>query len=235
MLSHQLTILFLVTLGVSGDTANSAPENWTGFCFTSSRFRLRGISLLAKQTKDAFVHSSLDLLVWLARSFKWTRSCFDVLIYYAVSVVRMAERSKAPDSRFNSFCRFLQSESVLVHVCGRGFESHFWHRLFFLLFYCTSLGSVSPAAMLSRILNSMKPAAPFRHFCISKVITTAHPHKSGVDVIFRIFPSAFKQKKIKDVRPNLMTKIAWRGGVLLRPHPLCHLPGASTLAGEQPW
>ena len=41
--------------------------------------------------------------------------------------VRMAERSKAPDSRFNSFCRFLQTESVLVHVCGRGFESHFWH------------------------------------------------------------------------------------------------------------
>ena len=25
----------------------------------------------------------------------------------------------------NSFCRFLQTESVLVHVCGRGFESHF--------------------------------------------------------------------------------------------------------------
>ena len=137
MSSHQLTTLFLVivTPGVSGDTANSAPENWTGFCFTSSRFRLRGISLLAKQTKDAFVHSSLDLLVWLARSFKWTRSCFEVLIYHAVSVVRMAERSKAPDSRFNSFYRFLQTESVLVHVCGRGFESHFWHRLF-LLFYC---------------------------------------------------------------------------------------------------
>jgi hypothetical protein len=36
--------------------------------------------------------------------------------------VRMAERSKAPDSRVNSYAAH---RSVLVHVCGRGFESHF--------------------------------------------------------------------------------------------------------------
>jgi len=35
--------------------------------------------------------------------------------------VRMAERSKAPDSRVGLF----RNRSILVHVCGRGFESHF--------------------------------------------------------------------------------------------------------------
>ena len=35
--------------------------------------------------------------------------------------VRMAERSKAPDSRVGLF----RYRSILVHVCGRGFESHF--------------------------------------------------------------------------------------------------------------
>ena len=35
--------------------------------------------------------------------------------------VRMAERSKAPDSRVVSFL----NRSILVHVCGRGFESRF--------------------------------------------------------------------------------------------------------------
>ena len=42
-------------------------------------------------------------------------------------------------------------------------------------------------------LNSMERGAFFRHFCVSKVITTAHAHKSGV--IFHIFPRAFKQTK----------------------------------------
>jgi hypothetical protein len=37
--------------------------------------------------------------------------------------VRMAERSKAPDSRLPCLVSGLMS--VLVHFCGRGFESHF--------------------------------------------------------------------------------------------------------------
>ena len=44
------------------------------------------------------------------------------------------------------------------------------------------------------------------------MITTAHAHKSGV--IFHFFPRAFKQKKIKALRPK-MTKIASRGGPAL--------------------
>ena len=61
-------------------------------------------------------------------------------------------------------------------------------------------------------LNSTERGALFRHFCVSKVITTANAHKSGV--IFHIFPRAFKQtKKIKALRPN-MTKIASRGSCL---------------------
>ena len=44
------------------------------------------------------------------------------------------------------------------------------------------------------------------------VITTAHAHKSGV--IFHFFPRAFKQKKIKALRPK-MTKIASKGGPAL--------------------
>ena len=42
-------------------------------------------------------------------------------------------------------------------------------------------------------LNSTERGALFWHFCVSKVITTAHAHKSGVT--FHIFPRAFKQKK----------------------------------------
>ena len=44
------------------------------------------------------------------------------------------------------------------------------------------------------------------------MIPTAHAHKSGV--IFHFFPRAFKQKKIKALRPK-MTKIASRGGSCL--------------------
>ena len=54
----------------------------------------------------------------------------------------------------------------------------------------------------------MERGALFRHFCVSKVITTAHAHKSGV--IFYFFPRPFKQKKIKALQPK-MTKIASRG------------------------
>ena len=42
-------------------------------------------------------------------------------------------------------------------------------------------------------LNSTERGALFWHFCVSKVITTAHAHKSGV--IFH-FLRAFKQKKL---------------------------------------
>ena len=51
----------------------------------------------------------------------------------------------------------------------------------------------------------------FRHFCVSTVITTAHAHKRGV--ILHFFSRAFKQKKIKALRPK-MTKIASRGSCL---------------------
>ena len=40
-------------------------------------------------------------------------------------VVRMAERSKAPDSRISFSVHCVNRMSVLVHECGRGFESHF--------------------------------------------------------------------------------------------------------------
>ena len=44
-----------------------------------------------------------------------------VILDYIYMHVRMAERSKAPDSRV----RLFRNRSILVHVCGRGFESHF--------------------------------------------------------------------------------------------------------------
>ena len=49
-------------------------------------------------------------------------------------IVRMAEWSKAPDSRFITFWLHRSDTSVLVHECGRGFESHFWH-IFFSPFF----------------------------------------------------------------------------------------------------
>ena len=47
--------------------------------------------------------------------------------------VRMAERSKAPDSRIISF-PVLTGPGLLVSKWRRGFESHFWHELFFFSF-----------------------------------------------------------------------------------------------------
>ena len=58
-------------------------------------------------------------------------------------------------------------------------------------------------------LNSTERGALFRYFCVSKVITTAHAHKSGV--IFHFFQELSNKKKIKALRPK-MTKIASRGG-----------------------
>ena len=66
-------------------------------------------------------------------------------------------------------------------------------------------------SQLIKKLNSTERGARFWHFCISKVIITAHAHKSGV--IFHIFPRAFKPKKNKALRPK-MTKIASRGPAL---------------------
>ena len=58
----------------------------------------------------------------------------------------------------------------------------------------------------------MERGALFRHFCVSKVITIGHAHKSGV--IF-IFFKNFQIKQIKTLWPN-MTKIASRGSCLNR-------------------
>ena len=48
-----------------------------------------------------------------------------------------------------------------------------------------------------------------RHFCVSKVITTVHAHKSAI--IFHIFPKAFTKKLSSTTK---MTKIAARGSGL---------------------
>ena len=65
----------------------------------------------------------------------------------------------------------------------------------------------------------MERGALFRHFCVSKVITTAHAHKSGV--IFHFFQELSNKKKIKDLRPK-MTKIASRGPALTFTLVPCH-------------
>ena len=78
-----------------------------------------------------------------------------------------------------------------------------------LLSFCENRLCLS---QLIKKLNSMERGALFRHFCVSKVINTAHAHKSGV--IFHLFSRAFKQKKIKALRPK-MTKKASREGPAL--------------------
>ena len=67
--------------------------------------------------------SSLDIY-YLCESIYWTSwsySVFFIIIRWPADV-RMAERSKAPDSR----PVFYLWMGFLVHECGRGFESHFW-------------------------------------------------------------------------------------------------------------
>ena len=48
-------------------------------------------------------------------------------------------------------------------------------------------------SQLIKKLNSTERGAPFRHFCVSRVITTAHAHKSGV--IF--FQELSNKKKLR--------------------------------------
>ena len=61
--------------------------------------------------------------------------------------------------------------------------------------------------LIIKKLNSTERGALFRHFCVSKVITTAHAHKSGV--IFHFFFQELSNKKYKKLRPK-KTKIASR-------------------------
>ena len=60
--------------------------------------------------------------------------------------VRLAERSKAPDSRLTVFP---VNRSILVHVCGRGFESHIGHM------FCVKKGFATIDA--ARKINSTEP------------------------------------------------------------------------------
>ena len=86
--------------------------------------------------RDGQVDSSCDFCTgdrgsmprWGVLFLKWSTQLF--LEYVKVSLwrhVRMAERSKAPDSSLKGF----PLRSLLVHECGRGFESHFWQRFLF--------------------------------------------------------------------------------------------------------
>ena len=50
-------------------------------------------------------------------------------------------------------------------------------------------------SQLVKKLNSTERGALFRHFCVSKVITTAHAHKSGV--IFYFFQELSNKKKLR--------------------------------------
>ena len=65
-------------------------------------------------------------------------------------------------------------------------------------------------------LNLTERGALFRHFFVSKVITTAHAHKSGV--IFHVFQE-LQTKKSKALRPK-MTEITSRGPALRWYHTL---------------
>ena len=63
-----------------------------------------------------------------------------------------------------------------------------------LPFLFQSAKTVSAIAIIKKVkFDGVR--CPFSTFCVSKVITTAHVHKSGV--IFHIFPRAFKQKKLR--------------------------------------
>ena len=77
-------------------------------------------SLKSPQANDNYVLRLKQIfareVASIAKS-RWSLNC----------VVRMAERSKAPDSRIYLLCAHCNGVSVLVHECGRGFESHFWH------------------------------------------------------------------------------------------------------------
>ena len=82
-------------------------------------------------------------------------------------------------------------------------------------------------------LNSTKRGTLFRYYCVSKVITTAHEHKSGV--IFHIFPRLFKQKKLRSCMWPKMTKIPSRGSCLdqyLKNGPKMFRAG---FTGDSPW
>ena len=62
------------------------------------------------------------MFIWLMRSMYNTD--FPNFAVHEPIIVRVAERSKAPDSRIQIFHQV--QWSILVHECGHGFESHPW-------------------------------------------------------------------------------------------------------------
>ena len=96
-------------------------------------------------------------------------------------------------------------------LCLVYFSVETWPRALDLPFFFHSAKTIFVCGDSLKILNSMKRGAIFRHFCVSKVIATAHAHKSGV--FFILFLELSNKKKIKELRPN-MTKIASRGPAL---------------------
>ena len=84
------------------------------------------------QNKLAYTWIRSQLPVWLVEITK-IKLVFDSMQLkpcYVQLVVRMTERSKAPDLKAWPSLKNCGGVSVLVHECGRGFESHFWQTFY---------------------------------------------------------------------------------------------------------
>ena len=105
--------------------------------------------------------------------------------------------------------KYKRCSYVLVRELTRGIQDNNLPDTARLLSFCKNRFCLS---QLVKKLNSTERGALFRHFCVSKVITTAHAQKV---VSFFIFFQELsnKTKKIKTLRPK-MTKIASRGSCL---------------------
>ena len=77
--------------------------------------------------------------------------------------VRMAERSKAPDSRFDSF---LSNRGFLVSRWRRGFKSHSWHKFSTCMFHPHGVVTMKTCMCFSSIANwSVTPFTKYLLIC----------------------------------------------------------------------
>ncbi len=72
------------------------------------------------------VFESVNIIVSIIYFAIWPMPMIELSLISLCQQVRMAERSKAPDSRLSPS----QSLRFLVSTWRRGFKSHFWHKLF---------------------------------------------------------------------------------------------------------
>ena len=140
-----------------------------------------------------FWGSRLDVLIFKLRSYhvliSYSAECSGPRFYKKLMFLGQAWTFLSFQARRSSATRSSTSDLTVSPWAKTKKSEATFRRSALLLSFCESRFSLS---QLLKKLNSTERGALFRHFCISKVITTAHAHKSIL--IFHFFQELSNQK-----------------------------------------